>query len=304
MTNESAQTATQARADAMPACPLCENRNNDTVFTEKGHQLRFCVVCELFFIHPYPQSGYRHEQVVDYSYEELDLLDPARSYAGEKLYYDRHFPLIAEECSGASSVLDVGCGTGNLLERLQAFPNLRRVGIELNQKRADYARRTSGCEIHMVPFEEFTSDEKFDVITMMNVLSHIPSFDGLFNTVQSLLNPGGKLILRTSEMSRKINKWSQLSWGIPDDLHFLGLGTLDFVCRKYGFRISRRVRTLYSDELFRESRMRQPGRSRFRNTLKSAVASVPLALPTLKKSYEIVAGRHLYLSFIVLTPAR
>jgi len=270
---------------------------------ENGYGLRGCRRCELFFIDPYPTGVERHEKVLDYSYEDVELLDPASSYAGQKLYYERHFPLIAEECREARSVLDVGCGTGNLLERLAVFPHLRRVGIELNRNRAAFARRITGCEIHEMPFEEFTSAERFDVITMVNVLSHIPSFDSLFNATRSLLQPNGKLVLRTSEMSGDAGKWSQLSWGIPDDLHFLGLRTLDFACRKYGFTVSRRIRTIYSDELFRTERMRERGRSVLRNALKLSVAKVPYVLPALKRSYETVIGNKHYLSFIVLTPS-
>lgn len=293
---------TAQNAQGIPVCPLCGIRDNRKAFTEKGYALRACNVCELFFIDPYPTSCERHEKVLDYSYDEVKMLDAANSYAGERLYYKRHFPLIGEECQGASSVLDVGCGTGNLLERLGSFPGIRRAGIELNRERAAFARRVTGCEIHEMPFEEFTSAEKFDVIIMVNVLSHIPSFDDLFNVSRSLLRPNGKLIFRTGEVSRDIGRWTQLSWGIPDDLHFLGLQTLDYACQKYGFKISRRIRTPYAEELFRESRMRQPGRSPFRNAVKSAIASVPYALPTLKKSYDFLMGKGLYLSFIVLSP--
>src|SRR4030088_2930024 len=125
--------------------------------------------------------------------------------------------MIAEECRGAKSVLDVGCGTGHLLERLSVFPELHRQGLELNAAPAEYARRVANCEIYQMPLEEFKANSKFDVITMINVFSHIPSFDGLFNSIRSLLQPGGKLILWTSEMGRGANRWSQFVWGIPDD---------------------------------------------------------------------------------------
>jgi hypothetical protein len=138
-----------------------------------------------------------------------------------------------------------------------------RVGIELNAAPAEYARKMAGCEIHEVPFEEFRSDNKFDVITMINVLSHIPP-DGLFSSVRSLLESHGKLILRTSEMSKDASRRSQFDWGIPDDLHFLGLTTLDFICQKYGFKIAKRIRTAYSDEVFLPARWKSPGRSHWK----------------------------------------
>jgi 2-polyprenyl-3-methyl-5-hydroxy-6-metoxy-1,4-benzoquinol methylase len=55
-------------------------------------------------------------------YEEIELLDPHRRYLSEVLYYKRHFALIYEECQGARSLLDVGCGTGHLLDKVSCVP--------------------------------------------------------------------------------------------------------------------------------------------------------------------------------------
>ena len=288
---------------ALPVCPLCKAQDNEERFVDHGYSLRLCHMCELSFIHPYPEIDAQHRRVSVGQYEEIELLDPSRRYLSEIAYFKRRFPMIAEECRGARSVLDVGCGTGHLLERLSVFPELHRQGLELNAAPAEYARRVANCEIHQIPLEEFKANSKFDVITMINVFSHIPTFDGLFNSARSLLQPGGKLILWTSEMGRGATRWSQFVWGIPDDLHFLGLRTLDFACQKYHFKITRRTRIAYADEVFLPSRWKQAGRSRFRNTIKYAVAATPLALPALKVLYNALVGKELFLSFIVLTPA-
>jgi len=295
-------TRTGKPSSALPACPLCRAQDNEERFVDHGYSLRLCHTCELSFIHPYPEIDAQHRRVSVGQYEEIELLDPSRRYLSEVAYYKRRFPMIAEECRGARSVLDVGCGTGHLLERLSVFSDLHRQGLELNAAPAEYARRVANCEIYQIPLEEFKTNSKFDVITMINVFSHIPSFDGLFNSIRTLLQASGKLILWTSEMGQGANRWSQFVWGIPDDLHFLGLGTLDFACRKYDFKIARRTRIAYADEVFLRSRWKQAGRSRLRNAIKYAVAATPLALPALKLLYNTLVGRELYLSFIVLTP--
>lgn len=285
------------------ACPLCGSFETKRAFRDGACSLRVCAVCELFFVHPYPAGTHQHERVSSGSFAEIEILDCKRRYQGEKLYYDRHFSMIAEECQGAAAVLDVGCGTGHLLERLGSQPGLHRVGIELNGQAAGFARRASGCEILEVPFERFESDKKFDVITMINVFSHIPSFEALFHSVRGALRPGGKLILRTSEMCRSISRWNQMHWGIPDDLHFLGLRTLDFLCAKYGFTIARHLRTPFEEELFQRSRWLQMGRSRFVNLMKKVAIRAPFALSAMKRAYSAALGQRLFVSFIVLTPA-
>jgi SAM-dependent methyltransferase len=299
----SAVKARDAKANAT-TCPLCGSAETRFALRDGACELRVCSICELFFVHPYPESARQHGNVRNGHNPEIEILDCERRHQGERLYYDRHFDSIARECAEARTILDVGCGTGNLLERLRGekIRDRRCTGIELNASAAAYARRTSHCEIVETPFEEFVGGEKFDAITMINVFSHIPSFDALFGTLRRSLNPGGKAILRTAEMSGNVRRWNQLHWGIPDDLHFLGLGTLDFLCAKYGFVVTRHQRLAYEDELFRLSRWKQPGRSRLVNALKLVGVQVPGVLPALKRIYTWLFGRRIFISFIVLTP--
>lgn len=283
-------------------CPLCGSSETRYAFTDAGCELRCCAICDLFFVHPYPSSDRNHENVQSGANPEIQILDCESRHQGEQHYYDRHFSSIEEECAGVRSVLDVGCGTGHLLERLARRPGLHCAGVELNAEAAQFAAAISGCEISKVPFERFANDKKFDVITLINVFSHIPAFDGLFNALRRNLNPGGKVILRTAEMSADISRWNQIHWGIPDDLHFLGLRTLDFLCAKYGFIVTRHDRLPYEEELFLPSRWRQMGRSRVLNAVKFLGVNMPGALPALKKIYTEFLGQRIFISFIVLTP--
>lgn len=300
-----ARTARKAaqKEDATAAqCPLCGCGEASLAFRDNDCSLRRCGNCELFFVDPYPTRAQQHHRVSSGCHSAIEILDCVRRYAGERFYYDRHFAPIGEECQGANSLLDVGCGTGHLLERLGYRPNLYRSGIELNPEAAAFARRVARCEILQVPLEEFRATQPFDVITMINVFSHIPSFDAMFASVCAALRPAGKLILRTTEMSQEVNRWNQLHWGVPDDLHFLGLRTLEFVCAKYGFTVSRHIRTPYEDELFRASRWRQMGRDPIVNVIKRAGARLPGLRAALRRAYSACLGRRLFVSFIVLKP--
>ena len=106
----------------------------------------------------------------------------------------------------ATSILDVGCGCGHLLERLAVHPDLYRVGIELNRERAALARRVAGCEVSDVAIEDFPETRRFDVITLINVFSHIPGIDKLFVKLRALLTDNGKIVLKTGEMRNDVRK--------------------------------------------------------------------------------------------------
>lgn len=283
-------------------CPLCYSRNYERRFSEKGYDLLVCQECELLYINPYPTDiDTRRTMVAEHSFEEIEILDANKHYLAEKQYYQSYWPFFEHECCDAKSILDVGCGTGHLLEKLIKFPDLVRVGIELNSDRASLARKNSKCEIHQVPIEVFSCSRKFDVITIMNVLSHIPSFSELLTSVKSLMSEKGKLILKVGEFSKDVEKGDVFGWGIPDHMHFLGTKTINVICEKYDFDIIRHDRIPLSDEIFTRERFETRGRSRVRNAIKMIIARMPFALSQMKAFYDLRHKDKVFSSLFVLT---
>lgn len=285
----------------LAVCPLCASQNGLPLFTQSGYTLINCDNCDLSFIHPYPRdAGQHHETVAEYDYAEMDVVSCATQYENEKLFYQRYFDLIDEECRAARSVLDVGCGCGHLLERLAKHPQLKRAGIELNRARAAYARQKARCEIFQAPIEELGGGRRFDVISLINVLSHITDIRNFFEKLRRLLTERGRVIIKTGEMRRDVKKSAIFDWEFPDHLQFLGWRTMDYISAKSGFRVRRHLRTPLSRERFAASTWRMQGRSGLRNALKNGVARVPFALTLLASCYNAVHPASIFSSFIVL----
>ncbi len=282
-------------------CPLCSSTNSKPTFNERGYQLLACQDCELFHIFPYPESAVVHKHVREYDYDDLSIVCAENHYRNEVLFFRTCFPRIRQECVGVSSILDVGCGCGHLLELLKCFPDLYRCGVEPNRNRARLARKKAGCEVWQVPLERLSTDRRFEAITMINVLSHVADFDELFQTLNRLLVRNGRIILKVGEMNQGVGKLAQNDWSIPDHLHFLGLNTVTYICKKYGYEVDRHDRVPLSEELFSSDRWKSSGRSNMRNLVKKLVLRTPYALSALKAVYELLMGREtVYSSFIVL----
>ena len=98
---------------------------------------------------------------------------------------------------GARRFLEIGCGTGGVLVRLeQAFPAMELTGAEAlvaglhrAAKRVPRARLLQ-CDGARIPFES-----EFDVVGAFDVIEHIRDDDKVLGSMAASLRPGGVLIL-------------------------------------------------------------------------------------------------------------
>jgi SAM-dependent methyltransferase len=101
-------------------------------------------------------------------------------------YYGLLIPLDA-------SVLEIGCGTGELLARLSAK---RKVGIDLSARQIEAARkRAPECEFHVQAAESLHLDERFDCIIISDTLNFAADVQRVFELIHAVSHPGTRLIV-------------------------------------------------------------------------------------------------------------
>ena len=112
------------------------------------------------------------------------------------------YPPILEELKkdNFEDLLDVGCGTGPMVELLASeFPDKRYTGLDLtprmievaNAKGIENARFIVG-DAEDLPFD----DASFDAVICANSFHHYPNPQMFFDGVARVLRPGGMLVLR------------------------------------------------------------------------------------------------------------
>lgn len=97
------------------------------------------------------------------------------------------------------SVLDLGCGSGWLAEKLSVHGITRYVGIEpssLNYKLAK--SENPNLDIKNEPILQFSSNELFDCVIAIMVMSHIEDVNKVFKKVHSHLTDDGLFIIISS----------------------------------------------------------------------------------------------------------
>jgi SAM-dependent methyltransferase len=105
----------------------------------------------------------------------------------------RRMSLRLEPCE---FVLEIGCGTGNVLRVLEAaFPHSKLVGLELWREGLKHARTRSRAHLVAADIRNSPFRKQFDMVGMFDVLEHIAEDQATLGLVHNALRPGGKLLL-------------------------------------------------------------------------------------------------------------
>jgi len=120
-----------------------------------------------------------------------------------KMVNNRHqwvFNAIDRFIPQNAKVLDIGCGAGHTSKHL-AYGNREVVAVDLSPKLIEYAK-THNSHFNSIRYfvgdiKDFETDEKFDAITMIDVLEHIlpESYTPLFNKIYALSHEKTKIYL-------------------------------------------------------------------------------------------------------------
>ena len=113
------------------------------------------------------------------------------------------YPPILEELEKIefNHLLDVGCGTGPMIELLsKKYPEKHYVGLDLTPKMIEVANAKKLPNTQFIvgdsenlPFD----DETFDAVICANSFHHYPNPQKFFDGVKRVLKPNGRLMMYT-----------------------------------------------------------------------------------------------------------
>jgi SAM-dependent methyltransferase len=119
---------------------------------------------------------------------------------------DAHFP-------GASSMLEVGCGTGYVLSAIAAsHPGMRVAGSDLSGVGLRHARaRLPEATLVRADARELPFEGEFDVVGAFDVLEHVPEDYEVLERMRRALRPGGGVIVTVPQhewLWSETDRWS------------------------------------------------------------------------------------------------
>ena len=117
-------------------------------------------------------------------------------------------PLLEENAE--LKILDVGCGTGQLIGEIREhYSEVNYLGIDVTKNMIEVAtQNNSGSRIRFlnVSVDDFVSDEKFDVIICTHAFPYFPNKSEAMQKMASLCSKGGKVII-VSSSTNNVKDW-------------------------------------------------------------------------------------------------
>ncbi len=178
-----------------------------------------CKVCETLFLHPKP-----NKKRLDNYYKES--FKYTAGITNEWPIRERSL-IIIEKLMGfnprGSKLLDIGSGYGYLLSEASKI-GLNITGIEPNKSLAGDSINQLIESLHNVTFEQFfekNKKNKYDFVTLIHVIEHVPNPKKMIQMACQLLAPGGIIYIETPNLDSHLYRAEQNNYTFltpPDHL--------------------------------------------------------------------------------------
>lgn len=191
-----------------------------------------CRGCSMVFNEAAPDSG-----DVTGQYEQVEDPEYLAQRESRRLTFHRELDAI-ERAQPIGDLLDVGCYTGFFLECARER-GWRVAGVEPSRWAAEYARAELGFDVFNGPVERYQTERTFDVVTMWDVLEHVPNPVEVLAILRRLVRPGGMLVFATHNLDTTVARIMGRNFPLFMEMHTVHFNnrTLHLLLDKTGFRL-------------------------------------------------------------------
>ena len=229
----------------MNNCQICNSNKSKLIVTKKRGIYEStwveCLNCKSAHMDPYPTE----EELFYYynnNYTELDLKGTSDERSDHKLHYSEGYEeivfknyeysiidsgiKISDIKNSYGKILDYGCATGGFLKFLMGNGvNPENIyGCDIGDDMIEKAKRVTPQVSTKNAI--LSSNKKFDLITMWNVIEHIYDPINEIKLIKNLLNHSGEILIETPRYGKLASLLSQ------DYSHFLVVEHINLFSRE------------------------------------------------------------------------
>ncbi|MFH1073585.1 MAG: class I SAM-dependent methyltransferase [Candidatus Firestonebacteria bacterium] len=225
-------------------CALCDSGRYKFLFKTQDYDWGLpgefnivkCRVCGLVYINPRPGKNELEKYYPDNYFHSIDNESSGKEIADSKILQRRL--KFVRKLSKTGKLLDVGTGTG-LFIKMMENEGWDSFGVEPNKTAAEFAGNKLGLEVYNGELTDSKLKEgQYDLITMWEVLEHIPESNENLKEVYRLLKNNGMFIASVpnfNSLQRFLfgKRWYGLK--APTHLYHFSPKTLRAILKKCGF---------------------------------------------------------------------
>jgi len=200
-------------------------------FTSVEVKLYCCLDCQTVFL-----ADWRNEFVSELYNYYSERIGASKESIYNPINEIRYVRLLKEfnRWVNGKRLLDVGCGQGQFVDFL-VRQKWNVLGIELSDAALKVCEQFSlpVCKFNI--FDAALSPNTFDVITLFEVIEHVPSAGQFLNRAAQLLKPGGLMYLTTPNFNSLERKVMGAEWSVihPEHVNYFVPYTLTQLIKRY-----------------------------------------------------------------------
>lgn len=217
------------------------SEGKNILFTKNGYTIQECKTCHHRFC-TIDNSQSHTDKVYDDSYF-FGGKEGYPNYLDEKDILINHgiqyAKIISKFRDKPGSMLDVGSAAGFILKGFEQQGWICQ-GIEPNRTMANYGVKELNLDITIGSLEMFETDEKFDLITMIQVIGHFHDLDKAIQSSNELLHTEGLILIESWDVKSMMAKMFGKNWheySPPSVIHWFSNKTLVDLFEFYGFKL-------------------------------------------------------------------
>lgn len=213
---------------------IYRSSSDQTIF----EQVVKCSRCGLVYLNPRLRSSLivdSYSEGEDMAFVEQDKMR-IRTFASALKKLSRQFRF---SLSQKTKVLDIGCAGGAFLQAARNL-DLSATGIEPSKWLSNYARTEHGLDVRTgTLFENTFSEATFDIVTLWDVIEHVPDPNKELIEVRRILKPDGILIVNYPDFGSFPSRVLGRKWPFLLSVHlvYYTRQTIRKQLRKVGFQV-------------------------------------------------------------------
>ncbi|MEZ5696653.1 MAG: class I SAM-dependent methyltransferase [Sphingomonadaceae bacterium] len=249
--NQISRIEADAGLETAVACKSCGGNQHRFLYRKAGYNLVRCESCALAFIANPPDSDGISSLYSTTDGYHTGLVTPGdRDWKRMQAIAERHLRVLTRTIPEGKGrkLLDMGCSSGQFLN-LARNAGYDVQGLELSPHSSQFARDHFGLSVHTGLLDSAGFEPaSFDIITLFDVIEHVPDPMAELQAIYSLLKPGGVLLQSTPNIDGLFPKLSYAAsdlfdyWQHPEPPHHLyqfSVQSLSDMTAKAGFKPGR-----------------------------------------------------------------